>query len=666
MAFLGDGFAAMLESRKKFVDSTNEVQGEAVAGTGDGTGRGLDSSLGSVQTFTKKSPTGYCGLANQGATCYLNSLLQSMYMLPGFRAAVYGWRFDEAQHGEDARNVARQLQRLFTQLQLSERCAVTTAALTKSFGWTAGQQFQQQDVQECKAVIIDHLSTHCAGSSLGDHMASCHTGTTSRILRCSGCGGERAREEAFRDLQLEVKDNSTGSPMDPSSQSGLGSLEAALAAYMAPETIEGLKGPCGQEHAHEKMLHFGQLPCYLPLVLKRFSINWSTGARIKLSDWLSVPQVIDLAPFVAPRAVDGDAAAGGVELKQEEGGSTTYRLSSVLMHTGGAYGGHYFAYLRDEGAEEVGEGEKESGTWLKFNDATVTRLTEEEVARTFRLCAEEEGAGEEEAGGGQRGDPDEDHPAVGASAPVLESAPAVIAPAPAAAATAEPAELAEEHRKSAAAAIQARWKRRRGGAVRAAPAVGEHAYMLIYTRSRPAPVQVAAACGPPPDLAAEVAADNARFAQLRAEWEEEQRYLRFTLEVGAAEAGNTRTLRLLKTATLHELTEMALDAEQEEEEEQGEVGATTAMARPALDDVRLRAVHKATGLLLEPLCSGGDGTVDMSTVGFAPVPGASCTSATMPCHFDRWHILRPSVRRPRSPHSWLEVSRRDRDRLSCD
>ena len=100
MAFLGDGFAAMLESRKKFVDSTNEVQGEAVAGTGDGTGRGLDSSLGSVQTFTKKSPTGYCGLANQGATCYLNSLLQSMYMLPGFRAAVYGWRFDEAQHGD--------------------------------------------------------------------------------------------------------------------------------------------------------------------------------------------------------------------------------------------------------------------------------------------------------------------------------------------------------------------------------------------------------------------------------------------------------------------------------------------------------------------------------------------------------------------------------------
>lgn len=32
---------------------------------------------------------GFVGLANQGATCYLNSLLQTLYLTPEFRNAIY-------------------------------------------------------------------------------------------------------------------------------------------------------------------------------------------------------------------------------------------------------------------------------------------------------------------------------------------------------------------------------------------------------------------------------------------------------------------------------------------------------------------------------------------------------------------------------------------------
>eukprot|EP00292_Cryptomonas_paramecium_P023076 CAMPEP_0113685416 /NCGR_PEP_ID=MMETSP0038_2-20120614/14657_1 /TAXON_ID=2898 /ORGANISM="Cryptomonas paramecium" /LENGTH=198 /DNA_ID=CAMNT_0000605495 /DNA_START=516 /DNA_END=1109 /DNA_ORIENTATION=- /assembly_acc=CAM_ASM_000170 len=32
-----------------------------------------------------------CGLANQGATCYLNSLLQILYAIPEFRSFIYSW-----------------------------------------------------------------------------------------------------------------------------------------------------------------------------------------------------------------------------------------------------------------------------------------------------------------------------------------------------------------------------------------------------------------------------------------------------------------------------------------------------------------------------------------------------------------------------------------------
>lgn len=40
----------------------------------------------------------------------------------------------------------------------------------------------------------------------------------------------------------------------------------------------------------------------------------------------------------------------------------TYALSAVLVHSGGAYGGHYFAYIWD------------GKNWYKFNDSSVTKV----------------------------------------------------------------------------------------------------------------------------------------------------------------------------------------------------------------------------------------------------------------------------------------------------
>jgi ubiquitin C-terminal hydrolase len=52
----------------------------------------------SLRAQTRANP--YIGLNNQGATCYMNSLLQTLYMTPEVRSHIYSYRYDAAKHGD--------------------------------------------------------------------------------------------------------------------------------------------------------------------------------------------------------------------------------------------------------------------------------------------------------------------------------------------------------------------------------------------------------------------------------------------------------------------------------------------------------------------------------------------------------------------------------------
>ncbi|XP_060204889.1 ubiquitin C-terminal hydrolase 12-like [Lycium barbarum] len=90
----------------------------------------------------------FCGLVNQGATCYMNSTLQMMYHIPSLRKAVYQMATTEIENPSGS--ITLHLQNLFYELQYGSQTAVGTKEFTKSFAWGN----VQHDVHEFKMTLF--------------------------------------------------------------------------------------------------------------------------------------------------------------------------------------------------------------------------------------------------------------------------------------------------------------------------------------------------------------------------------------------------------------------------------------------------------------------------------------------------------------------------------
>jgi uncharacterized UBP type Zn finger protein len=98
--------------------------------------------------------TPFAGLRNEGATCYLNAVMQSLFHLPALRRAVYRMPSENPPPGE-APSTALALQRLFYRLQNGSR-SQSTGELIASFGWDSEDAMLQQ--VRIQALVFDDLA----------------------------------------------------------------------------------------------------------------------------------------------------------------------------------------------------------------------------------------------------------------------------------------------------------------------------------------------------------------------------------------------------------------------------------------------------------------------------------------------------------------------------
>ncbi|XP_040994176.1 ubiquitin C-terminal hydrolase 12-like isoform X1 [Juglans microcarpa x Juglans regia] len=302
-----------------------------------------------------KKETGYVGLKNQGATCYMNSLLQTLYHIPYFRKAVY--HMPTTENDMPSGSIPLALQSLFYKLQYSDT-SVATKELTKSFGWDTYDSFMQHDVQELNRVLCEKLEDKMKGTVVEGTIQQLFEGHHMNYIECINVDYKSTRKESFYDLQLDVK--------------GCRDVYASFDKYVEVERLEGDNKYHAEQYGLQdarKGVLFIDFPPVLQLQLKRFEYDFMRDTMVKINDRYEFPLQLDLdrenGKYLSP---DADRSVRNL-----------YTLHSVLVHSGGVHGGHYYAFIRPTLSDQ----------WFKFDDE---RVTKEDVKRAL----EEQYGGEEE------------------------------------------------------------------------------------------------------------------------------------------------------------------------------------------------------------------------------------------------------------------------------
>lgn len=309
----------------------------------------------------QRSECGYVGLVNLGATCYMATAVQQLFMLPAIRECVLqydGMSLSNTESGFGKHHsTLYELRRMFAHLLESERKAYNPLSFCKTY--TMDQQplntGEQKDMAE---FFIDLLSkTEEMTPELKNVVKKTFCGTLSNNVVSLDCGHVSTTTEEFYTVRCQVAE--------------MRSLYQSLEEVCVKDMLEGDNmytcSQCSAKVRAEKRACFKSLPDILAFNTMRYSFNMVTMMKEKVNTHFSFPFRLDMTPYMEQTLIPNK----GKETENLEG-SLEYELIGVTVHTGTADGGHYYAFIRDRTSVK--------DKWYSFNDAEVKTFDPSQIA----------------------------------------------------------------------------------------------------------------------------------------------------------------------------------------------------------------------------------------------------------------------------------------------
>ncbi|WIA22029.1 hypothetical protein OEZ85_004379 [Tetradesmus obliquus] len=379
-----------------------------------------------------RAPGQYMGLKNGGATCYMNAVFQQLFMQPAIRAGVLGAAAVEPSEAPDS--VFAQLQSMFAMMALGR----STFFIPRDF-WGAFKDYdgspidvkEHQDAYEFFTRLQDGVDQHLIAAGQPPAIAAVMGGRFVQQIICTGQPFSSERVEEFYQISVDVKGmGSLGRSLDDYVK---GELMEGDNAYFCEEL--GRRVPAVKRSAIKA------LPQLLCIHLKRFEFDYHNQTRYKVRDRFEFPLEIDMYKYTADGLAAADAQQKAAEQQQDgqqqqqrrldrqgseasqqqDGGGTTrsggggggplprqlsdavsgkpaaaasgsssgggsssdefmYDLMGVVVHSGSAFTGHYYSYIKERrqaaaaagGSSKGAASSSSGGRWYAFDDKSVT------------------------------------------------------------------------------------------------------------------------------------------------------------------------------------------------------------------------------------------------------------------------------------------------------
>ena len=322
-----------------------------------------------------KSSSGYVGLKNLGATCYMNSLIQQFFMVEplryGLLSCAEGGQLDRIEGSESggekpdseedasmADNLLYQLQLVFAHLQESEKKAFDMKGVCQAYkDWDGNptNPGEQQDVDEFYAGLMDKLEGHLKKLPQKNLLKDIFGGKICNQIICQVCKQKSERLEDSLVLSLDVK--------------GKKSILDSLDLYVAGEMLDGENkyfcSHCEAKCDSLKRACVGNLPNTMILHLKRFEFDLELMRKVKVNDYVEFPMELNMRRYTKV------GLEGLEEQDGREEGYYDYELQGVLIHQGTSDSGHYYSIAKERGGEEQ---------WFMFNDVSVQPFNPAEIS----------------------------------------------------------------------------------------------------------------------------------------------------------------------------------------------------------------------------------------------------------------------------------------------